>query len=148
MSWADNECQLSLLYLLWPFICRLTHKAHAHAREHRPPVACVELGHAKGCYLATVSFNRTRTCWEGDPGSVPNLQGCAIWQLKRVNVPASAHICAHKCCVGVSGPRVWGQCPLSCTGSCIWRWRWWCWVAPTLKCIHRYMEFNSQFIKC
>lgn len=41
------------------------------AHEHKQALAWQALSHAKGHYLAAVSFNRSVAGWETDPGSVP-----------------------------------------------------------------------------
>lgn len=62
--------------------------------EHKQALAWQELSHAKGHYLAAVSFNRSVAGWETDPGSVPSLRGCTIWQLQHIRMSA-ARACAH-----------------------------------------------------
>lgn len=39
--------------------------------EHKQALAWQALSHAKGHYLAAVSFNRSVAGWETDPGSIP-----------------------------------------------------------------------------
>lgn len=60
--------------------------------EHKQALAWQELSHAKGHYLAAVSSDRSVAGWETDPGSVPSLQGCTIWQQKRNCVSACVHV--------------------------------------------------------
>lgn len=59
--------------------------------EHKQALAWQALSHAKGHYLAAVSSNRSIAGWETDPGSVPSLRGCTIWQLRRICVCACVH---------------------------------------------------------
>lgn len=70
-----------------------THReTHTHVsgwenmHEHKLALAWQALSHAKGHYLAAVSSNRSIAGWETDPGSVPSLQGCTIWQLQHICV--------------------------------------------------------------
>lgn len=56
--------------------------------EHEQALALHSLSHAKGHYLAAVSSNRSIAGWETDPGSVPSLQGCTIWQLQHICMSA------------------------------------------------------------
>lgn len=62
--------------------------------EHKQTLALQALSHAKGHYLAAVSFNRSVAGWETDPGSVPSLRGRTIWQLQQINMSAAC-TCAH-----------------------------------------------------
>lgn len=62
--------------------------------EHKQALAWQALSHAKGHYLAAVSFNRSVAGWETDPGSVPSLRGCTIWQLQHICMSA-VRACAH-----------------------------------------------------
>lgn len=63
--------------------------------EHKQVLASQTLSHAKGHYLATVSFNRSIAGWETDPGSVPSLQGCTIWQQQHISVSSCVHVRTH-----------------------------------------------------
>ncbi len=83
-----------------PLLFKVTHMCtHTHAsgwetmHEHKQTLALQALSYAKGHYLAAVSSNRSIAGWETDPGSVPSLQGCTIWQLQ--------HICVSGVCMCV-----------------------------------------------
>lgn len=62
--------------------------------KHKQALVSQALSHAKGHYLAAVSFNRSVAGWEWDPGSVPSLQGCTILQSQHISVSAG-YMCAH-----------------------------------------------------
>lgn len=130
------------------FLCVVTHENTlmlGAVHEHKQALAWQALSHAKGHYLAAVSFNRSVAGWETDPGSVPSLRGCTIWQLQhirmsvaRVRVRTHSPACKCLCVKGgncVSDP-LWEksllplvplQCPFSllsiwlCVCACVLR---------------------------
>lgn len=76
------------------FQCEVIHMQQETMHKHKQALALQAFSHAKGHYLAAVRSNRSIAGWETDPGSVPSLRGCTIWQLQHICVFA---VCAHSC---------------------------------------------------